>query len=117
MNQILNAFKLDAPVTSCERYGCGHVNETYLVVSESGRRYILQKISTRAFHDVPALMQNIISVTQFLKEKTDDPRGVLTLVPTGVCMTSWRTLSACRLPKLPKISIRALWLSAASSRC
>ena len=82
MNQILNAFKLDAPVASCERCGCGHVNETYLVVSESGRRYILQKISTRAFHDVPALMQNIISVTQFLKEKTDDPRGVLTLVPT-----------------------------------
>ena len=82
MNQILNAFKLDAPVASCERYGSGHVNETYLVVSESGRRYILQKISTRAFHDVPALMQNIISVTQFLKEKTDDPRGVLTLVPT-----------------------------------
>jgi len=82
MNQVLNSFKLDAPVASCERYGCGHVNETYLVVSESGRRYILQKISTRAFHDVPALMQNIISVTQFLKEKTDDPRGVLTLVPT-----------------------------------
>ena len=82
MNQILNSFKLDAPVASCERYGCGHVNATYLVVSESGRRYILQKISTRAFHDVPALMQNIISVTQFLKEKTEDPRGVLTLVPT-----------------------------------
>ena len=82
MNQILNFFQLDTPVASCERYGCGHVNETYLVVSESGRRYILQKISTRAFHDVPALMQNIISVTQFLKEKTEDPRGVLTLVPT-----------------------------------
>ena len=82
MNQILNSFQLDTPVASCERYGCGHVNETYLVVSESGRRYILQKISTRAFHDVPALMQNIISVTQFLKEKTEDPRGVLTLVPT-----------------------------------
>ena len=82
MMDLLKNFKLDAPAASCERYGCGHVNETYLVVSESGRRYILQKISTRAFHDVPALMQNIISVTQFLKEKTDDPRGVLTLVPT-----------------------------------
>ena len=82
MMDLLKNFKLDAPVASCERYGCGHVNETYLVVSESGRRYILQKISTRAFHDVPALMQNIISVTQFLKEKTEDPRGVLTLVPT-----------------------------------
>ena len=82
MMDLLKNFKLDSPATSCERYGCGHVNETYLVVSESGRRYILQKISTRAFHDVPALMQNIISVTQFLKEKTEDPRGVLTLVPT-----------------------------------
>ena len=82
MMDLLKNFKLDAPAASCERYGCGHVNETYLVVSESGRRYILQKISTRAFHDVPALMQNIISVTQFLKEKTEDPRGVLTLVPT-----------------------------------
>ena len=82
MMDLLKQFKLDAPAASCERYGCGHVNETYLVVSESGRRYILQKISTRAFHDVPALMQNIISVTQFLREKTDDPRGVLTLVPT-----------------------------------
>ena len=82
MMDLLKNFKLDAPAASCERYGCGHVNETYLVVTESGRRYILQKISTRAFHDVPALMQNIISVTQFLKEKTEDPRGVLTLVPT-----------------------------------
>ena len=82
MMDLLKNFKLDSPATSCERYGCGHVNETYLVVTESGRRYILQKISTRAFHDVPALMQNIISVTQFLKEKTEDPRGVLTLVPT-----------------------------------
>ena len=91
MNQILSSFKLDAPATSCERYGCGHVNETYLVVTESGRRYILQKISTRAFHDVPALMQNIISVTQFLKKKTDDPRGVLTLVPT----TDSRLYLAC----------------------
>ena len=72
MMDLLKNFKLDAPVASCERYGCGHVNETYLVVSESGRRYTLQKISTRAFHDVPALMQNIISVTQFLKEKTED---------------------------------------------
>ena len=59
MNEILSAFWLDAPVASCDRYGCGHVNETYLVVSESGRRYILQKISTRAFHDVPALMHNL----------------------------------------------------------
>ena len=80
--EILDRFLLDSPVKSCERYGEGHVNETYLVVSESSRRYILQKLSTRAFHDVPALMQNIISVTEFLRRNNPDPRSVLTLVPT-----------------------------------
>ena len=32
---ILSAFRLDAGVISCERYGCGHINVTYLVVTES----------------------------------------------------------------------------------
>lgn len=79
---VLSRFRLDAPAVSCERYGSGHVNETYLVVSESGRRYILQRISTRAFHDIPALMRNISSVTEFLRAKCGDPRGVLSLIPT-----------------------------------
>ena len=45
--KVLDRFQLDAPVASCERYGCGHVNEAYMVVSEKGRRYILRKISSR----------------------------------------------------------------------
>ena len=51
--KVLGRFQLDAPVASCERYGCDHVNETYLVVSEKGCRYILRKISSRAFRDIP----------------------------------------------------------------
>ena len=49
LTHILNQFRLDAPVVSCERYGCGHINVTYLVVTESGRRYILQKINKNIF--------------------------------------------------------------------
>ena len=29
-------------VLSCSRYGCGHINETYLVTARNGKRYILQ---------------------------------------------------------------------------
>ena len=79
---VLNQFQLDAPAVSCDRYGCGHINETYLVVSESGRRYILQKISNRAFPDVPGLMENIAAVTEYLHTQIDDPYGALTLIPT-----------------------------------
>ena len=59
---VLEQFRLDAPAVSCERYGCGHINETYLVVTQSGRRYILQKISNRAFPDVAGLQENIAAV-------------------------------------------------------
>ena len=49
---VLSRFTLDAAAVSCERYGCGHINETYLVVTESGRRYILQKINHHVFRNV-----------------------------------------------------------------
>lgn len=79
---VLAQFRLEGRVLSCERYGCGHINETYLVVTSSDRRYILQKISNRAFRDVPSLMENISAVTAFLRRQTDDPRRALTLIPT-----------------------------------
>ena len=79
---ILAAFRLDSKVVSCERYGCGHINVTYLVVTESGRRYILQKVNNHIFKDVDGLMENIIAVTAHLRQQISDPRRVLTLVPT-----------------------------------
>ena len=79
---ILKQFRLDSAPVSCERYGCGHINVTYLVVTESGRRYILQKISNRAFPDVAGLQENIAAVTEYLHTQIDDPYGALTLIPT-----------------------------------
>ena len=80
--EVLRAFRLDAKPVSCEPYGCGHINVTYLAVMESSRRYILQKINNNTFRDVAGLMENITAVTEFLRTKTDDPRSVLTLVKT-----------------------------------
>ena len=80
--QVLKGFCLDGNAVSCERYGCGHINMTYLVVTQSGRRYILQKINNSIFKDVPGLMGNIATVTKYLRKLISDHRGVLTLVPT-----------------------------------
>ena len=80
--EVLCAFRLDAKPVSCAPYGCGHINATYLAVTASGRRYILQKINHHTFRDVAGLMENITAVTEFLRTKTDDPRSVLTLVRT-----------------------------------
>ena len=79
---VLKQFRLDSEPVSCERYGCGHINVTYLVVTATGRRYILQKISNRAFPDVAGLQENIAAVTEYLHTQIDDPYGALTLIPT-----------------------------------
>jgi len=63
----------------------------------SGRRYILQKINHHTFCDVAGLMENITSVTEFLRTKTDDPRSVLTLVKTRVDMPAAIRLAGDRL--------------------
>lgn len=80
---VLSQFALDGAAVSCERYGCGHINETYLVVTASGRRYILQKINHRVFRDVAGLMENIAAVTDYLRAQTDDARAVMRLVRTA----------------------------------
>ena len=88
MEAAVFAFALEGAPVSCERYGMGHINRTYLVVTQTGRRYILQRLSREAFHDIPALMENVRGVTEYLARMTDDPRGSLRLIPTlegGCC--------------------------------
>ncbi len=81
MKNVLERFPLAGEVLSAERYGNGHINETYLVRTPS-RDYILQKINRHVFRDVPALMRNIDLVTAHLMQKDPDPRHTLTIVKT-----------------------------------
>ena len=82
LKEVLSRFRTEGEVLSCERYGCGHINETYLAVTDTGRRYILQKLSNRAFPDIAGLQENVEAVTRHLHGKSSDPRASLTLIPT-----------------------------------
>ena len=80
MQKAAYAFQIEGRVVSCGRYGNGHINETYLLVTDR-RKYILQKINRHVFRDIPALMRNISLVTRHLSRMESDPRRVLRLVP------------------------------------
>lgn len=84
---ILRQFRLAGNPTSCERYGFGHINETYLVLTDAGPRYILQKINDHVFPNVPQLQQNIAAVTAHLRKQIDEEHGVLHLIPTAADAT------------------------------
>ena len=75
--KIVSNFKIDGEFISCERYGEGHINETYLLsTSEDGKtvQYILQKINDKLF-PVDKLMSNIKLVTEFNRNKIIEKGG------------------------------------------
>ena len=75
-------FNIVGTPVKCERYGSGHINGTYLVTTDSGRRYILQRVSSVAFHDIPGLMSNIIRVTQHIAAVTGTKNSTLHFLPS-----------------------------------
>jgi Ser/Thr protein kinase RdoA (MazF antagonist) len=83
MLEILRFFRLEGKPVTCMPYGSGHINRTYLAVTDAPHSYILQKINRRIFKDIPALMENIHAVTLHLARQDSDPRHVLTLVLTN----------------------------------
>ena len=80
----LAAYFAEAP-KSCEPYGNGHINHTFLVVAD--RRYILQRMNTTVFPRPEELMANILGVTEHIRKKVaevggDVERASLKVVPT-----------------------------------
>ena len=69
---ILSNFQVEGTLVSCERYGEGHINETYLAVMDvegKSLNYIVQKINSNLFKEVDKLMNNIRLVTEFNRQK------------------------------------------------
>ncbi|MDD6903234.1 MAG: aminoglycoside phosphotransferase family protein [Candidatus Borkfalkiaceae bacterium] len=98
-SDILSNFAINGEFISCEPYGSGLINRTYVAVyNEGGRRvrYIVQRINTNLFKNVDGLMNNIKLVTEFnraeiMKRGGDPDRESLTLVPTKNGGTYFRT--------------------------
>lgn len=88
--EILGKFNIDGEFVSCEPYGSGHINRTYLVIYKTAngvKKYILQKINSMIFTNVDGLMNNVKLVTEFnraeiIKKGGDPLRETLTLVYT-----------------------------------
>lgn len=68
---VLNSFDIVGQPTHCQRYGCGHINDTYLAVTDTGHKYILQRINHSIFKDIDGLMGNIVGVTRYIIAKLE----------------------------------------------
>lgn len=77
------AFALDGNPVSCQVFGHGHINYTLKVVTDTGAEYILQRINQYVFKDPVRLMENVSAVTDYLRERVDDPRLSLHFLPAA----------------------------------
>lgn len=87
-------FCLEGTPVSCEPYGSGHINVTYLLKTDK-KNYILQKINDSIFKDVDGLMNNITAVTGWLAKEAKDEREVLHVIPTVDGRPYLRTPEGC----------------------
>ena len=79
IGEALAAFQFEGNITECRPYGSGHINDTFLVrsrISEhSIRRYILQRMNHEIFKNPSELMENIINVTSYLRNRIIENGG------------------------------------------
>lgn len=89
LHHYAQAFAGSARVVSITRNNAGHINDTFAVTLDAPRphRFILQRINTQVFTEPLALMRNIESVTDFLREKIARNGGN----PARETLTPWRT--------------------------
>lgn len=90
LEEALDAFGFGGQPVGALRYGMGHINDSFVVHTEQPnfkcRRFMLQRINTHVFTRPDQLMQNIIGVTNYLREsiirENGDPnRETLTVIP------------------------------------
>lgn len=70
--EIIENFNIPGEILTSEKYGNGHINDTYLVVarnSNENTRYILQRINNKIFPNVAMLMRNQELVTKHIAQK------------------------------------------------
>lgn len=75
--EIASFFDFIGEIESITQMGEGFINDTYVLTtkSQSTPNYILQRKNTNIFTDVPSMMDNVVKVTNHLKQKVKQNGG------------------------------------------
>ena len=84
---VCSHFAFSGTVADVKICGNGHINSTYIVTAENGKRYILQILNTAIFTDPVGVMNNIVAVTDHIRAGLarageDAERGTMRVIRT-----------------------------------
>lgn len=90
-DEAIANFQFEGTLLQAQPYGSGHINDTFLLVyeiAEMGQiKVILQRMNGEVFANPVELMENILGVTSYLRERIiehggDPERETLNVIPT-----------------------------------
>ena len=64
---VADSFKIDGSVIHIEECHNGHINRTYFLTCENGKRYVMQMVNTDIFKKPDEVMENIVGVTEHIR--------------------------------------------------
>lgn len=90
LEEIYETFIADGTFLNGEPLGSGHIHHTYKIETAEKEKdnYILQRLNSNVFKNIPGLQENIERVTSHIRQKlhgipgSDVKRGCLTLIPS-----------------------------------
>ncbi len=78
IEEAIKAIDFKGSYEKHERYGNGHINDTFLIQFKHGNgliKYIIQRMNHEIFKNPDQLMKNICGITEFLKKKIKQNQG------------------------------------------
>lgn len=82
--RVAECFRISDRATAAVELRAGHINDSHVVSTASGRRFLLQRINGYVFPSPVQVMENIVRITRHLERKLGPGSAWrrLTLVPT-----------------------------------
>lgn len=89
--EAIESYQFAGELVDVRPYGSGHINDTYLVVlkeNDSEKKVILQRMNKNIFTKPVELMENVLGVTSYLRERIienggNPERETLNVIPTA----------------------------------
>ena len=80
--EIAGHFPIDGKAVKVSQIKSGHINQTFLITTDTGSRYILQWINQYVFPNVDALMNNMAAISAFLRQREEGKMAMISYIDT-----------------------------------
>ena len=80
--EIAGHFPIEGKAVKVSQIKSGHINQTFLITTDTGSRYILQWINQYVFPNVDALMNNMAAISAFLRQRDEGKMAMISYIDT-----------------------------------